>query len=45
LKTGWVAAWFFGGNQAARFSLILCLQAFTMPGLMFLGIEHSIRRR
>ena len=32
-----------GGNQATRFSLILGLQAFTMPGLIFLGVEHSVR--
>jgi hypothetical protein len=32
----------FGGNQAARFSLILCLQALAMPGLIFLGVEHSV---
>jgi hypothetical protein len=43
LKTGWVAAWLFGGNQAARFSLILGLQAFTMPGATLLGIQHPLR--
>ena len=29
-----------GGNQPARFSLILGSQALAMPGLIFLGVEH-----
>ena len=32
-----------GGNQAARRGLILGLQALAMPGLIFLGVEHSVQ--
>ena len=32
-----------GGNQPARFSLILGSQALAMPGLIFLGVEHRVR--
>jgi hypothetical protein len=31
-----------GGNQAARFGLILGLKALAMPGLIFVGVEHSV---